>query len=123
MKALVESLSLSSGAVLIAILSAVSVWFLCAVWPRHYKAFWVMIAPLALSNCLYWSQAWLDVHHGSRSQYEQAVVWSDYRTWALLFIGAWFLAGAIPSAAVASMFLPQKAGKGRDYKRKRRHDG
>jgi hypothetical protein len=79
MKGLIESLSLGSAAVLIAILSAGIVWFLCAVWPRHYKVFWVVIVPLALSNCLYWSQAWLDVHHGSRSQYEQAVIWSPLK--------------------------------------------
>lgn len=50
MKASIESLSLGSAAALIAILSAIIVWFLCAVWPRQYKGFWVVIVPLALST-------------------------------------------------------------------------
>ena len=100
MKASVESLSFGSGAALIAVLSAVIVWFLCAVWPRHYKVFWVVVMPLVLSNCLYWTQAWLDVHHVSRSQYEQAVVWSEYRNWEFVTLIPWFLAGVIPSAAI-----------------------
>ena len=108
MKALIESLSLGSAAVLIAILSAVIVWFLCAVWPRHYKVFWVVIVPLALSNCLYWSQAWLDVHHGSRSQYEQAVIWSDYHNREFVFLIPCFLAGVIPSAAIVGILRKRR---------------
>ena len=90
-----------SVAILIAILSAVIVWFLCAVWPRHYKVFWVVIVPLALSSCFYWSQAWLEVHHGSRSQYEQAVIWSEYHNWEFVVLIPWSLAGIVPSAAIA----------------------
>jgi hypothetical protein len=100
------------GAVLIAILSAVIVWFLCAVWPRQYRAFWVVIVPLALSSCLYWSQAWLEIHHGSRSQYEQAVIWSEYHNWEFVLLIPWFLAGIIPSAAIAFI-----VGKRRDNRR------
>ena len=96
------------AAVLIAILSAIIVWFLCAVWPRHYKVLWVVIVPLALSNCLYWSQAWLDVHHGSRSQYEQAVIWSDYHNWEFVALIPWFLAGVIPSAAIVRMLQKRR---------------
>jgi hypothetical protein len=47
-------------------------------------------------------------------EYHRALVMSDYHNWALLFIGAWFLSGAIPSAAVVRIFFAPKAGKGRD---------
>jgi len=107
MKALVESLSLGSGAILIAVLSAIIVWFLCAVWPRHYKCFWVVIVPLVLSNCLYWSHSWLDVHHGSRS-HEQAVIWSEYHNWEFVALIPWFLAGAIPSAAIVGILQKRR---------------
>lgn len=106
-----------SGAVLIAILSAVIVWFLCAVWPHQYKVLWVVIVPLALSNCLYWSQAWLEIHHGSKSQYEQGVIWSEYRNWEFVLLIPWFLAGIIPSAAIALLL-----GKRRDDRSRPRID-
>ena len=102
-----------SGAVLIAILSAAIVWFLCAVWPRRYQALWVLIVPVALSNCLYWSQAWLDVHHGPRSQYEEAVIWSDYHNWEFVALIPWFLAGFVSSAIIASMVRKHRTRNGR----------
>ena len=108
MRHLIESLSRGSAAVLTAILSVVIVCFLCAVWPGHYKVFSVVIVPLVLSNCLYWSQAWFDVHHGSRSQYEQAVIWSDYHNWEFVFLIFCFLAGVIPSAAIVGILLRRR---------------
>ena len=111
MKAFLESLSFSSGAVLIAILSAGVVWLLCFACPSSLRKVWVVIVPLALTNSLYWSGAWLEA---DGDEYHRALVMSDYRMWAPLFIVAWFLAGAIPSAAVVYMFFPSKAEKGRD---------
>jgi len=112
MKALLESLSFSSGAVLIALLSAVVVCLLCFACPSSsLRKVWVVIVPFALANCLYWSVAWLEAHG---DEYHRALVMSDYRNWALLFIGAWFLAGAIPSAAVVRIFVALKTGNGRN---------
>jgi hypothetical protein len=110
-KAFLQSLSFSSGAVLIAILSAGFVWLLCFACPSSLRKVWVVIVPLALTNCLYWSVAWLEA---DGDEYRRALVMSDYRMWAPLFIVAWFLAGAIPSAAVVRIFFAQKAGKGHD---------
>ena len=112
MKAFLESLSFSSGAVLIAVLSAGVVWLLCFTCASSLRKFWVVVVPLALTNCLYWSVAWLEAEG---DEYHRALVMSDYHNWALLFIGAWFLAGAIPSAAVVRIFFSRKAGKGHDY--------
>jgi hypothetical protein len=111
MKAFLESLSFGSGAVLIAVLSAGVVWLLCFACPSSLRKVWVGIVPFALTNCLYWSVAWLEA---DGDEYHRALVMSDYHNWALLFIGAWFLAGAIPSAAVVGIFFAPKAGKGRD---------
>lgn len=111
MKAFLESLSFSSGAVLIAILSAGVVWLLCFACTSSLRKVWVVVVPLALANCLYWSGAWLEA---DGDEYNRALVMSDYRMWAPLFIVAWFLAGAIPSAAVVRIFFAQKARKGRD---------
>jgi hypothetical protein len=77
MKALVESLSLGSGAVLIAILSVGIVWLLCSVCAASLHKVWVVIVPFALANCLYLSLAWLE---SDGSEYERTLVWSEYHT-------------------------------------------
>jgi hypothetical protein len=105
MKALAESLSLGSGAVLIAIFSVVVVWLLCSVSPASLHKVWVVIVPLALANCLYWSQAWLE---SNGSEYERALVRSEYHNWALAVIVPWFLAGVIPSAAIVGMLRTRR---------------
>lgn len=110
MKAFLESLSFGSGAVLIAIVSAGVVWLLCFSCSSSLRKVWVVIVPLALANSLYWSVAWLEAEG---DKYHRALVMSDYRMWAPLFIVAWFLAGAIPSAAVVRILFNAKAGKGR----------
>jgi hypothetical protein len=108
MKAFVESFSFSSGAVLIAIVSSVIVWLLCSVFPASLHKLWVVIVPFALANCLYWSAAWLEA---DGSEYNRAIVMSDYHMWALAFIVPWFLAGAIPSAAVVRLFFGKREPK------------
>src|SRR5580693_6778326 len=82
MKALVESLSLGSGAVLVAILSAVIVWLLCSLCLESLRKVWVVIVPFALAYCLYWSPTWLT----DGSEFDRALIRSEYHTWALLFI-------------------------------------
>lgn len=88
MKDLIESLSIWSGAILVAGLSAGMVWLLCLLTPQSLHKAWAVIVPLVVAYCLYWSPVWLGADP------------SEYHAWALLFIVPWFLAGAIPSAAI-----------------------
>lgn len=104
MKALVESLSLGSGAVLVAIFSVGIVCLLCSVCPESLHKVWVVIVPFALAYCLYWSPTWL----AEGSEFDKALIRSEYHTWAFLCIGAWFLAGAIPSAAIVGMLRKRR---------------
>ncbi|MFY9645446.1 MAG: hypothetical protein WAK29_09720, partial [Terriglobales bacterium] len=83
------------------------VWLLCFTCPSSLRKVWVVIVPFALANCLYWSVAWLEA---DGDEYHRALIMSEYRNWALLCIGAWFLAGAILAAAVVRIFFPKKAG-------------
>jgi hypothetical protein len=73
----------------VAILSAGVVWLLCSVGPATLRGLWVVIVPFAVAYCLYWSPVWFS---GEPS-------W-EYHNWMFVFLIPWFLAGAIPSAAV-----------------------
>lgn len=108
MKVLVESLSWSSGAVLIAVLSTGIVRLLCSVCPASLDKAWVVIVPLGLANCLYWSAPWFEANG---SEYERALVWSEYYNWAFAFVVPWFLAGAIPSAAIVAIVQRRGSAK------------
>ena len=88
MRTFVESLSLGSGAILLAVLSTGVVWLLCSVFPVTLRKLWVVIVPFIFAYCLYWSPVWLGADP------------SEYHAWALIVILPWFLAGAIPSAAI-----------------------
>ena len=87
MKHFVESMSIGSGAILIALLSVAIVWLLSAVLPVALRWLWVVIVPLILAYSLYWLPVWLGADP------------SEYSAWALLSVGTWFLAGTIPSGA------------------------
>jgi len=97
MKPLVESLSLGSGAVLIAVLSVGVVWLLCSFLPVAFRWLWVVIVPFLLAYSLYWLPVWL----GSDP--------SEYSAWAILFVGAWFLSGAIPSTVLVTVLQKRRA--------------
>jgi hypothetical protein len=86
MKALVESLSLGSGAVLVAIFSAGMVWLLCSVCPESLHKVWVVIVPLALAYCLYWSPTWFT----DGSKFDRQLIRSEYHTWAFLALACGF---------------------------------
>jgi hypothetical protein len=88
MKTFVESLSLGSGAFLIAVLSVGVVWLLCSVLPVALGWLWVAIVPFILAYSLYWLPVWLRADS------------SEYSPWAILCVGTWFLSGAIPSAGL-----------------------
>jgi hypothetical protein len=97
MKVLIESLSLGSGALLIAVLSVGVVWLLCAVSPVSFRWLWVVIVPFILAYSLHWLPVWL----GSDS--------SEYSVWAVLGVGTWFLSGAIPSAVLVVVLRKRRA--------------
>jgi hypothetical protein len=92
MRHLVESFSLGSGAILIAILSAGFVWLLCLVSRVPLHALWVVIVPFFFAYSLYWLPVWLGADP------------SEYGAWAFLGVGVWFLAGFFPSALIARKF-------------------
>jgi hypothetical protein len=87
MKELVDSLSIWSGALVVAVVSGAVVWLLASMFPALRKL-WVVIVPFTVAFCLYWSPVWLGADP------------SEYHAWALVFIVPWFLAGAIPAAAI-----------------------
>jgi len=88
MKAFIESLSLTSRAVVIAVLSVMVVWVLCSVVPvtPRWRWIWAVAVPFGLAYCLYWSPVWLGANA------------SEYGAWAFLGVGGWFFAGFFPSA-------------------------
>lgn len=87
MRELVESLSLVTGAVLVALVSVAVVWLLCTLTPKILRSLWTVIVPLIFAYSLYWSPVWL----GADS--------SEYDVWKGV-IAAWFLAGFFPSAVL-----------------------
>lgn len=76
MKTFIDSLSLGSGAILIAVLSTGIVWLLCSVLPVALRWLWVVIVPFLLAYSLYWLPVWLGEDG------------SEYHAWAVLFVGA-----------------------------------
>lgn len=97
MKNLLESLSLGSGAAIVAVASVLlaSIWH----WVAKGKATWLvaLLLPFLLSFSLYWSPVWLGANP------------SEYSSWELLFVGAWFLAGAVPSVLMVLIFRRHRA--------------
>src|SRR3974390_1057595 len=91
MKTFIESLSVWSGAILVAIVSAGFVWLLCVVFPKLLRKLWVVIVPLVIAYFLYWSPVWLGADP------------SEYGAWKFVIIPPWFLAGAISSAATVRL--------------------
>ena len=94
---LVKSLSLLSGALVIAVVSGV-----CAVaWTRialsQLKWGLAIGAPGLLAYSLYWSPVWLGADA------------SEYWSFAPIPIGVWFAAGVIPSTLVV-YFLGKSEG-------------
>ena len=92
MRDLIESLSLFSGAVVVALASTAVVWLLCSLVSGASRSLFIYLAPLVLAYCIYWLPVWL----GSDG--------SEYAPWQALCVGTWFVAGAIPSALVTAIF-------------------
>src|ERR1700722_870865 len=90
-------MSISSGAILIAILSVGVVWLLCSALPVAFRWLWAVIVPFIFAYSLYWLPVW----RGADS--------SEFSAWAVLVVGAWFLAGAIPSVVIVLILRRQRA--------------
>src|SRR5579859_3161781 len=87
-KTFLESLSIGSGAVLVAVFSAVLAWPLCYVRQAVFRWLGAALVPLVLAYSLYWLPVWLGANP------------SEYFSWAFLCIGAWYLAGVVPTVVV-----------------------
>jgi len=96
MKAFVDSLSIGSGAILVALLSAGVVWLLCSAVPSASRSLWVYTVPLVIAYSLYWLPVWL----GNDP--------SEYGAWALVVVTPWFIAGAMSSAATILVFRKRR---------------
>jgi hypothetical protein len=97
MKTFFESLSIGSGAILVAVLSVGVVWLLRSRLSKNLHSLSAVVVPFVLAYCLYWSPVWL----GSDP--------SEYGAWAVLCVGAWFLAGFFPSAAMVLIIQKRRA--------------
>jgi hypothetical protein len=95
LKELVDSLSIWSGALVVALVSGMAVGLLAWMFPR-WRKLWVVIVPFTVAVCLYWSPVWLGADP------------SEYHAWALVFILPWFLTGAIPSAAIVRLLQKRR---------------
>src|SRR3977135_1575807 len=97
MKTFLASFSIGSGALLVGVLSMGIVWLLRSLLPKALHSLSVVIVPFILAYCLYWSPVWL----GSDP--------SEYGAWAVLGVGAWFLAGFFPSAVMVLIIQKRRA--------------
>ena len=91
-----EPLSLTSGAVVVALLSALAVWLLTFALPPSIRWLAVVVVPFGFAYALYWFPVWLGVDA------------SEYGPWQVVCVGTWFLAGVVPSAAV--VWIRRKRG-------------
>jgi len=86
----IDSLSLASGALLVAAVSAFLALFFA--WLRRPVLRWAAAigAPALVSYSLYWTPVWFAPPNRDMS---------EYSTWAFVCIPPWFLSGALASAA------------------------
>ncbi len=99
---LVESLSLESGAVVVAVASGLVAVILAQLRPAKLRWVLALGAPLILSYSLYWSPAWLGADPFA------------LRVWAPLFILPWFLAGVLASSVVVFVATRRMGHGGHD---------
>lgn len=89
MRALIESISWASGFFVVAVLSAVFALFTGRLKRAAVRWVAVVLVPITISYCLYWSPVWL----GAGS--------SEYSSWSGAFVIPWSLIGIL--ATVAAM--------------------
>jgi hypothetical protein len=88
MRSLVDSLSLVSGSVVVALISVALTVALARISRVILYPVWAVVVPLVISYCLYWLPVWL----GNDP--------SEYGAWSGLVVGVWFVAGAVPSSVI-----------------------
>jgi hypothetical protein len=88
MRAFIESLSLGSGAALVAVFSSLLAGPISFVRPPIVRWLSIVVVPFVISFCLYRLPVWLGADG------------SEYSSWQFLVVGVWFLAGMIPFALV-----------------------
>ena len=93
-----ESFSLGSAALLIAVLSTGVVWLLRTLLPKNLHSLSAVVVPFVLAYCLYWSPVWF-----GRSDP------SEYGAWAVAGVGALFLAGFFPCAVMVLIIQKRRA--------------
>jgi hypothetical protein len=94
---LLRSLTFGSGALLVAVASAVLALVLARVLNLTLSWIFSVAVPFVLAYSLYWSPVWF----GANS--------SEYSSWAPIFIGPWFLAGVGASAMTFSFVRKRKS--------------
>jgi hypothetical protein len=86
MAELLDSLSLQTGALVVALTSAVVGVLVAWIAPRKVAAGLAIAVPIALAYCLYWSPVWLGGHNSA-----------EYSTWVLFVVGVWSIVGLATS--------------------------
>ena len=94
----IESMSLESGAFLIAVLSTIIVSLLSCLklrlsrfWSLMFQIEVAIVVPFALANGIYWYGAW------EAKEATGSTAFGDYEMWAPVFIALWSIAGIVPS--------------------------
>jgi peptidoglycan/LPS O-acetylase OafA/YrhL len=98
----VNSLSLASGSVIVAAVSALLAFATGRIENAVSRRVSVFLVPVAASYCLYWSPVWL----GADS--------AEYSAWWGLFVIPWSFVGVMASAAVTAgvqQYLKTKGAK------------
>jgi hypothetical protein len=96
MKEIIESLSLESGAVFVAIVSAIVTVGMNRIFNLKFKWAIILSIPFFVANALYWSPVLL----GSNS--------SEYAAWAPLFIIPWYVVGMLSSSLLGYIINKQR---------------
>ena len=86
---LINSLSFTQGALLVAIVSGLSAIGWGFMKTSRIKYALVVGVPYLFAHSLYWSPVWLGEHP------------SEFTTWAVIFILPWYLAGLLVSLLVS----------------------
>jgi hypothetical protein len=97
---MIKSLSLESGALLIAVISGVSAFIFSFIDKKFIKWFFILLVPFLLAYFIYWSPVWF----GSSLS-------GEYSTWEWLVMPIWCGAGLFTSVTVCFV-----VGKSRKHK-------
>jgi hypothetical protein len=100
MQAFFQSLSLTSAMMLVAVISAVAALLIGRIGSAVVRWFAAVLFPFALAYSVYWMPVWLGADA------------SEYPAWALLGVGAPFLAGLILSVGVTFVVARHARGRG-----------